>query len=74
MMVFKYLVRVMTTVDDDWSSVAGNPQKARNSWRQMLRILIHEGADPKLLRHLFKAVVQAVLLFGTETWVLAPRM
>ena len=40
----------------------------------MLMILSREGADPKVLGHFFKAVVQAVFFFGTETWVLTPRM
>ena len=41
---------------------------------QMSRILIREGADPKVSGHLFKALVQTMLLFGAETWVLTPRM
>ena len=39
-----------------------------------MQILIREGEDPKVLGHFHKAVVQAVLLFGAETWVLTPRM
>ena len=54
----------MTAVDDDWLSVAGNLQKSRKSWRRMSRVLIWEEADPKVFVHFFKAVVQAVLLFG----------
>ena len=41
---------------------------------QMTRILIREGADPKVSGLLFKAVVHAVLLLGEETWVLTPRI
>ena len=33
-----------------------------------------EGADKRVSGNLFKAVVQAVLLFGAETWVLTPRI
>ena len=33
-----------------------------------------EGADPKVSGHFYKAVSQAVLLFGEETWVLTPWM
>ena len=39
-----------------------------------MRILSQEGEDSKVLGHLFKAVVQAVLLFRVETWVLNPWM
>ena len=55
-------------------AVAGNLQKARKSWGRMSRILSWEGADPKVLGHFFKAVVQVMLLFREETWVLTPRM
>ena len=70
----KYMGRVMTAGDYDWPAVVGNPQKARNSWGQMSLILIREGADTKVLGHLFKAVVQEVLLFGADMWVLNTRM
>ena len=60
--------------DDDWPTVTGNLQKERKSWGRMSRILIWEGMDSKVSGHFFKAVVQAVLLFGAETWVTTPRM
>ena len=40
----------------------------------MLMIMSHEGADPKILGHFFKAVVHDVLLLRAETWVLIPRV
>ena len=64
----------MTAVDDDWPVAVGNLWKARKSWGRLLRILSREGADPKVLGYFFKAVTQAVLLFGVETWVITPRM
>ena len=64
----------MTSVNDDCPEVASNLQKSRKSWGWMSRILIWEGANPKVSGHFFKAVVQAVLLFGAETWVLTRRM
>ena len=39
-----------------------------------MQILSQEGADPKVSGHFFKALVQVVLLFETETWVLTPIM
>ena len=32
------------------------------------------GCQPTVIGDFFKAVVQAVLLFGLETWVMTPRM
>ena len=68
------MVRVLTAGDDNLPEVAGNLQKARNSWVRMLRIMSREGVDLKVSGHFFKVVVQAVLLFGAKTWVLTPQM
>ena len=35
----------------------------------MNRILSREGEDERTLRHIYLAVVQLVLLYGSETWV-----
>ena len=37
-------------------------------------MLIREGADSKVAAMLYRWVVQAVLLFGLETWVLPAEM
>ena len=64
----------MTAGDDDWPAVAGNLAKARKSWGRMQGILRREGATPRISGNFFKAVVQQVLLFGAETWVVTPKM
>ena len=48
--------------------------KARKRWGRMQGILRREGATPRILGIFFKAVVQQVLLFGAETWVVTPKM
>ena len=45
---------------------------ARKFWSRMSRILIREGAAPRVYCFFFKAVVQAVLFFGVENWVVTP--
>ena len=71
---FTYLGRVMTAGDDDCPAVAGNLNKARRSWGRLQRILRREGATPQISGSFFKAVVQQVLLFRAETWVVTPKM
>ena len=71
---FKYLGRILTEVDDDWPALAGNLGKARKSWGRTQRILRREGANKRVSGNFFNAVVQQVLLFGAETWVVMPRM
>ena len=71
---FKYLGRIMTAGEEDWPAVAGNLGKARKSWGRLKRILSREGAEKIVLGNVFKAVVQQVLLFGAETWMLTSRI
>ena len=52
----------------------GNLGKARKIWGRLQQILSREGATKQVSRDFFKAVVQQVLLFGSETWVVLPRM
>ena len=66
---FRYLGRLLTATDDDWTAVAGNIHKARRIWGRLAKLLGREGADPKVSRTFYIAVTQAVLLFVAETWV-----
>ena len=71
---FKYLGRILTEGDADWPAVAGNLVKAKKSWGRLQGILSREGATKRVSGKFFKVVVQQVLLFGEETWVVSPRM
>ena len=62
----------MITGEDNWLAMAGNLRKASKIWTRMTRILGREGAEPRISGLFFNAVVQAVLLFGSEMWVLTP--
>ena len=64
---FRYLGRLLTATDDDWSAVAGNIRKSWVSWGRLAQVLGREGADPKVSRSFYTAVTQQVLLFGAET-------
>ena len=71
---FKYLGRILMEGGDYCPAAAGNLGKARKRWVRMQRILSREGANKRVSGNFFKAVVQQVLLFGAETWVVSPRM
>ena len=66
--------RVLTTEDDDWPSVVRNLWRSRQKWAWLTHILIRERSDAHTLGHIYLAVVQLVLLYWSETWVLTPRM
>ena len=54
--------------------MAGNLVKGRKSWGRLQGILSREGATKRVSGNFCKAVVQQVLLFGAETWVVSPMM
>ena len=71
---FKYLGRVLSEDDDDWPAIQANIQKARKRWGQVAKILAKEGATSGTMAYFYKAVVQAVLLYGSESWVITTKM
>ena len=71
---FKYLGRFISETEYDYPAVVRNLSRSKKLWIRMSRILSREGADPQVSGLFFKAVIQAVLIFGTETWVVTPRM
>ena len=71
---FRYLGWLILVAENDWTEVVSNVSWERALWNRMTRILIREGAEPWVSGFLFKFIVQAVLLFGSETWVVTPLM
>jgi hypothetical protein len=70
--VFKYLGRLLAMDDNDVQAIRANLKKARKCWKMLSRFLRAENMDARVCGMFYKAVVQAVLLFGSETWVLTP--
>jgi len=71
---FRYLGRMLCDDDNDWLAVSTNLKKARARWQMISRILSSEGANTRVMGLFYKAIVQSVLLFGSETWVLTKKM
>jgi len=67
---FKYLGQWMSTNDSDITVVAQNIKKARQQWGQLCRLLTRHGANRWVMGLFYKATIQAVLLYGAETWTL----
>ena len=61
-------------MDDNWPEVVESLWKARSRWARLSRILGQEGADPWKSVTFYKALVQANLLLGLETWEMTPRI
>ena len=71
---FRYLGRPLTSTDDDWPALYRNLSKARKRWGSVSRVLVRDGASPRCMAMFYKATVQSILLFGSETWVISGRM
>ena len=71
---FTYLGRKLSSNDNDWPALQQNVTKARGRWAQVAKVLTAEGAPPKACAMFYKAIVQTVLLFGSETWVITNQM
>ena len=70
--VFKYLGRLLACDNNNTQAMRGNLTKARKCWARVSRVLRAENAAPRVCGVFYKATVMAVLLFGSETWSLAP--
>ena len=69
--IFKYLGNLVAFDDKEKQAVWGNFSKARRCWARISRVLRAENTSARVNGMFYKATAQAVLLFGSETWVLA---
>ena len=68
---FRYLGRILAQDDDNVRAVRSQIQKARGIWARVGQILQAENTPPKVSAKFYKAVVQSVLLYGSESWNLS---
>ena len=71
---FKNLGHIISADDWDDKAVSYNIKKVTKAWYGLQHILSASGADPCTMACFYLAVVQAKLLFGSETWVLSQRL
>ena len=70
---FKYLGRIFTDTDCDSKCIQENIKKATMRWNCIAKILKDEGADSKSMAKFYITIVQAVLLYGAESWCIKKR-
>ena len=59
---------------NNWPVVVANICKSWKKWARISWILGREAADARMSGVFCKAVVQAVILFVSETWVMTPHI
>ena len=63
--VYKYLGRLLARNNDNAQAIRQQLWKARGVWAQVGQVLRRENTSPKGAAKFYKAVVQAVLLYGS---------
>jgi hypothetical protein len=66
--VFKYLGCLLAQDDDDAQAIWQQMRKARGVWAQVGQVLRGENVMPWVAATFYKAVIQAILLYGSKTW------
>jgi hypothetical protein len=66
--VFKYLSRMMAQDNKDVQAVRHQLRKAQRTWACIRQVLRSKSITPWVAAKFYKAVVQAVLLYDSETW------
>jgi hypothetical protein len=62
---------MMDDDDDDSHVLLRQLQRARTKWGRIVLVLRSEGVKPRSIGYFYKAVVQSILLYGSETWVVS---
>ena len=71
---FRYLGQPLDQTDDDWPYVQRSIMRARLVLGWLRTLIWREGEDNKVSASFYMEVVQAILLYGSETWVLSASM
>jgi hypothetical protein len=69
----KYLSRMLAYDNNETQAVQGNLKKALSVWARLSCTIRAENASPHVCSIFYKATVQLILLFGSETWNLSPK-
>ena len=70
---FLYLGRWFDENDDDSYCINENIKKARGRWNSIANILKREGANAAVMGRFYLTIMQAVLLYGAESWTINKR-
>lgn len=71
---FRYLGRSVGNKNDDWLAVSNNIHKAQVRWARIAKVLRQRTFSEQTATNLYKVLIQSILLYGAETWVLNTSM
>ena len=65
---------ILTSMDDDWTSVVGNFCKERKIWERLLQILGSDREYTWKSGRFYMVVVQEIMILVLEMWVVNPHI
>ena len=68
---FDNLGRIVSKKGDDSKVIEANLKKARRKWAMFKRLLTREDTSWRVMEYFYKAIVQSILLYAAETWVIS---
>ena len=72
--IFTYLGLIIHENDDDGPCIRGHTRKARERRGRISNILKKENALPKVMARFYLTIVQSVLLYGSDSWVISDTL
>ena len=69
-----YIWIVVLVADNNWPAVVINLKKTWRKWARLTRVLRREGEDTQTSGQIYLAVVQLVMFYGLDMWVITPRI
>jgi hypothetical protein len=67
---FRYLGRILEEDDNDVYAASRQLSRAKAKWGRLGNVLRSEGATSRTMGYFYKAIIQSVLLYGSESWTL----
>ncbi len=69
--VYKYLGWMMAQDKDDIQAIRAQLRKARSTWARVGQVLCSKNTLPFIAAQFYQAIIQAILLYGSKTWVIS---
>jgi hypothetical protein len=69
--VYKYLGWIMGQDDNDIQAICAQLRKAHSTWAWVGQVLRSKNALPFVAAQFYQAIIQAILLYGSKTWVIS---
>ena len=71
---FPYLIRTVSYNNSDWAALYHNLSKTRKWWEMAEKVVRKTEAEVRVQRMIYKEIVQSVLLYGRDIWVVMRAM